>query len=195
MHLWGEFQSLIQLSIGLNGAFALLSTYLSNIIQRQIELTEIHFHHAVDLEKSVNLATTVNKQPTSLSTRFSDLIDEFKQVGEIYDNNLIAILRIICTYLAIFSIFISIYAAYKYVTPINSVVRWYATIQLGPFLIGIIYAAFLSSFSLWPKYAKRQKLLNELRELSRQQSAFVRCVESAKEPASQTHVNPPDGVP
>src|ERR1700730_18380323 len=110
MHLWGEFQSLIQLSIGLNGAFALLSTYLSNIIQRQIELTEIHFHHAVDLEKSVNLATTVNKQPTSLSTRFSDLIDEFKQVGEIYDNNLIAILRIICTYLAIFSIFISIYA-------------------------------------------------------------------------------------
>ena len=159
LHRWGDFQGLIQLSIALNGTFAVLSTFLGNVKEKSVELTEVHRDYAISIEKTFPTAAI----PDKLSSRFDYLIDEFRSVDELYDNLFIAIIRQLCLYLAIIAIFFAIYAAFKFSTHINVLAQYYIVIQLVPFLLGIAYLTWLSGFYLLPKYINRRHLIRQLK--------------------------------
>src|SRR6202035_390735 len=74
---WGDFQSLITLSIAINAAFAAVPTFLGRSMQKQRQLVEDYISEAVDLE-----GQGVRANPRTLSSRFIDIETEYKKIED-----------------------------------------------------------------------------------------------------------------
>jgi hypothetical protein len=167
--LWGEFQSLTQLSIALNAAFATIPTFLGNSIKREQSLVNSYISDAEYLEELVDKKVISYSLPNRrLSAQFSDISAEYRKLEHRFDQFIYTVIRYLCLIAAAISFVILIISSCRYNSHIPIHWRIYSILQYSPFIAGISYAFYLTAVP-FRKYHKDQlNLYAELQKMDKQ---------------------------
>jgi hypothetical protein len=136
-HTWGDFQSLIQLSVALNGAFAAFASFFGSGLQKEERL--LHY-----LLEECGDATLPRVGELSFGARVRLLQGERLQFERQFDFFINVVARYSCLVVALIGIVLLVYSSYRYKLPINASEAATCSALLLPFVVGSMYSIYLS---------------------------------------------------
>ncbi len=150
---WGEFQSIIQLSIALNAAFAALSSFIGTSLTREKRLLE----ELIDRLQSIGVAgqsvATVLKpaySPKTLKIEIRGLVGESVRMQHRYDGLINRYLRPVCIVASLAGLVFIIVSSFLYKDEIGIYCIALSCSLLFPFAAGALLSLHLS----WRTYAR-----------------------------------------
>lgn len=150
---WGDFQSVIQLSIALNAAYAALSSYVGTSLHREQRLLEELIHRLQSIGKAGQPLAAVlkpNYTAAQLKIEIRGLIGESMKIQHSYDAVINRYLRPVCIVASLVGIVLIIVSSFSYNEDISERYIALACGLLFPFSGG----AFLSLHLSWKAYSR-----------------------------------------
>jgi hypothetical protein len=138
---WGDFQSLLQLAIGLNAAFAALADFLGSSTRRE----KARADRLASRTSKSNLMDT--QRNITMHQSFIHMSGVCKRIERNYENFLSGFVRLCCLLTLVISLFMLIYGSFSNKCTISAGLMWLSVFQIGPFVIGIAYAFILSTIT------------------------------------------------
>lgn len=154
---WGDFQSLIQLGVALNTAFAIISSYAGRFFQKDLLLITSYIAQAEYYEKDGHEnAVDLISDMDHLRQKIDRSINKFEIILD-------GFIKKSCAFISIVSLYLLIYSSYFYNTYIDYLSKTYLIVQYFPFLFGLLYGIYLSGV-IFPNYSnERHKLFLKLK--------------------------------
>lgn len=150
---WGEFQSLIQLSIALNGAFAAFSTFFGADIGRYrakidhlLDNDDLIIGHQLSSVTPSMVDQSIDAEKARLQGR-ADLIRLKGRCAEseiTFRSMIHRFFRYICVVACISGISLIVYSSFYFDATISNFWRWISVLHLAPFLLATLYAVVMS---------------------------------------------------
>jgi hypothetical protein len=163
---WGDFQSLIQLSIALNIAFATLPTFMGNVLQRTVAEMDYLITRAQEAEQVK--ADGAEEFRRDISTAMIFLKGDYLTIQEKFQAFLYRWMREICALTAIISTFLLVISSFCYDAGVPRIVEIMCVLELLPFLVGMSYALYLSVVPLTRLDKRKRGLITQLVDMQRQ---------------------------
>lgn len=155
---WGGFQSLIQLSVGVNGAFAALTTFAGDSAQKEERRINKILSRLSNIPSSkMTPAVTQNK----MSAMF--LSGRLASVSRRYNYFINSTIRLSCVLCALIGVVVLVYSSYKFDAPIEFRSQMIVHALMLPFIVGSLYSTFLSYHVHRSISRDRQKIEHEMR--------------------------------
>lgn len=146
MAQWGEFQSVIQLAVALNAAYAALGTYLGSNLPTERRLIQ-ELIHAIETASSADGEHTdpPKSLPTMNSLRELRLLNgKSLEIEQRYEYRISTIARPICILSSIGGIALLVVSSFFYGEDISVTWRVVSCLLMLPFFAGAFYSLYIS---------------------------------------------------
>lgn len=145
MQHWGDFQSVIQLSIALNAAYAALASYLGTNLPNERGLIQEIMDAIPKAQRATSDIKDTETQPTlSKFTTLQLLYGKSIEVERRYESIINAIVRPICILSAILGAALLIASSFFYSEEISTTWQVVSSLLILPFIAGAIYSLCVS---------------------------------------------------
>jgi len=172
--VWSEFQSLFQLSVGLNTALATFYEFLGNGPQK----TALEARQWLSRARHLEIEWSSKKLNSLSFQEYHDILEEIREIRTKFiiiegglvniihknENLILHFVRWLCLPCAITGLFCLIYSSFFPQEPISYMMEFFAIMQMFPFVIGILFVVFYS--------IETYKKANELNDLGRTMEGF-----------------------
>lgn len=158
---WGEFQSLIQLAIALNTAFAIISSYAGKLFQRDTALISSY------ITQAEFYAQKGDASASALILKLDELKQKIEMSVEKFERTLDGPILTSCLLVSFISLFFLFYSSYMYKERIGYAPQAYIFLQYAPFIAGMIYGFWLSRINLPSFSEQRESLFVTLHNIER----------------------------
>ena len=151
MALWGEYQSVLQLSVALNTAYAALATYVGNDLQ--VERQSIR-----ELDGAVPPERRASKDTARAVADLQVLDGKIASAQIKYESAINSYFRPACLLGSFLGVALLIVSSVLYTSNIDGFWKIASCLLLSPFLLGTLYAAKLH-LDVRRKYRKERRLI------------------------------------